>query len=202
MAQANAQQLKELLAGNVVDAAAGLVGCIIARRLPGGGIVRAQVVETEAYHQREPGCHAHRGKTPRNCVMFAPPGLLYVYFTYGMWHCANVVCEDEGVAAAVLLRAAMPLPPHDGSRGGSALRLSGPGLLCKGLMLDRSHSGMNVLSRRGDVWLYRPAGWQLPPLKWTTRIGLSIPDPYKWRCYWDGHQAVSPARTGVLKRKQ
>ena len=195
--------LQELLAGDVVRATAGLVGAVIARRLAGGRIVRATIVEAEAYHQREKGCHAYNGKTPRNAVMFGPPGRLYVYFTYGMWHCANVVCEAEGTAAAVLLRAAAPHPPDDGSTGEHpALRLGGPGLLCQALELNREHNGVNLLDRRGPAWLYWPADWTPPPLAWTTRIGFSFPDPHTWRCYWKGHPAVSPARTGVLKRKK
>jgi DNA-3-methyladenine glycosylase len=193
--------LKQLLTDDVVQAAAGLVGCVLARRVPGGDVVRTLVVETEAYHQREPGCHAHRGKTPRNAVMFGKPGVLYVYFTYGMWHCANIVCEQPGTAAAVLIRAAAQLPPSDGSRGGDALNLSGPGLFCRGIALTRDDNGVNLLSRRGGVWLYRPADWQQPELAWTTRIGFSFPDTHRWRCYWDGHPAVSKAKPGVLRRK-
>ena len=192
--------LGEMLRGGVVDAAAGLIGCVLARRME-GGVVRATIVEAEAYHMREPGCHAHKGKTARNAAMFGPPGRLYVYFTYGMWHCCNVVCEPEGIAAAVLLRAAAPLKPHDGSLPGIApLRLSGPGLLCKGLGLERRHNGANLLDRRGEVWLYRPAAWTPPHLTWTGRIGFSFPDPNSWRCFWTGHPAVSKARPGVLKR--
>ena len=156
------------------------------------------IVETEAYHQCEPGSHAFHGRTPRNAVMYGPPGRLYVYFTYGMWHCANVVCEAVGTAAAVLLRAAVPLPPDDGSTGSAPLRLSGPGLLCRGLQLEREHNGVNVLDRHGEVWLYRPAQWVPPPLCWTTRIGFSFHSDLAWRCYWDGHPAVSPARLGVM----
>ncbi|MDQ3024245.1 MAG: DNA-3-methyladenine glycosylase, partial [bacterium] len=125
--------LGELLAGDVVVATGGLVGCVLARRMPGGDVVRSLIVETEAYHQREPGSHSFRGMTPRTEVMFGPPGHLYVYFTYGMWFCCNVVGERTGVGAAILLRAAMPLPPHDGSVAGiERRRLSGPGLLCQG----------------------------------------------------------------------
>jgi DNA-3-methyladenine glycosylase len=185
--------LRALLAGEVVAAAAGLIGCVLARRLsPGpGGIARALIVETEAYHQREPGCHAYRGRTPRTAVMFGPPGRLYVYFTYGMWHCANVVCAAEGTGAAVLLRAAALLP---GSAGAGQLRLSGPGLLCQGLQLDRGHNGVNLLDRRGAVWLYRPAHYTPPPLTWTTRIGLSQGQELPWRCCWARHPALSPAK--------
>jgi len=195
--------LRELLVGKVVQAAAGLIGCVLARRMADGAIARALIVETEAYHQREPGCHAYNGEAPRNSVMFGPPGRLYVYFTYGMWHCCNIVCEPDGTAAAVLLRAAQPLPPHDGSvEDTPALRLSGPGLLCQGLDLSRVHNGANLLDRRGDVWLYRPANKQPVPLERTTRIGFSFPDKLRWRFCWRDHPALSPARTGVLRRNK
>lgn len=198
-----AMRLSELLAAGVVRAAPGLLGCVLARRLEGGRVVRALIVEAEAYHQREPGCHAHRGKTARNAVMFGPPGRLYVYFTYGMWHCSNVVCEPEGTAAAVLLRAAQPLPPDDGSAAsGETLRLSGPGLLCQGLELTREYNGANLLDRRGEVWLYRPADWRPPPIVCTTRIGFSFEDTRRWRFCWRDHPALSPARTGVLRRSR
>jgi len=203
--------LAEVLAGDVVQACAALIGCTVARRLPGGQgepprVLRARIVEAEAYHMRERGCHAFRGRTARNAVMFGPPGRLYVYFTYGMWHCANIVCEREGVAAAVLLRAAELVDGRGGDapgRGGEARRmLSGPGLVCRALSLTRQDNGANLLSRRGDVWLYRPAGWQPPELNWTTRIGLSFADDLLWRCYWAGHPAVSKARMAVLKRRR
>lgn len=198
---AGAMPLRELLSGDVVRAAAGLVGCILARRLPAGRIARAQLVETEAYHQRERGCHAYNGRTPRNAVMFGPSGRLYVYFTYGMWHCCNVVCESSGTAAAVLLRAAQPLPPFDGSSAEiEPPRLSGPGLLCQGLELTREQNGANLFNRRGEVWLYRPANWRPVELVTTTRIGFSFADQRRWRFCWAGHPALSPARTGVLKR--
>ncbi len=188
----NRPSLPELLAGDVMQAAAGLIGCVLARRLGAGpdGIARAVIVEAEAYHQCEPGCHAFRGRTPRTEVMFGPPGRLYVFFTYGMWHCANVVCAGAGTGAAVLLRAAAAWP----GGAGAGLRLSGPGLLCQGLQLDRRHNGANLLRRSGEVWLYRPADYTPPPLTWTKRIGLSQARDLPWRCCWTGHPAVSPAR--------
>jgi DNA-3-methyladenine glycosylase len=119
---------------------------------------------------------------------------LYVYFTYGMWHCANIVCEAEGSAAGVLLRAALA------STGG--LRLSGPGLLCQGLELTREHNGLDVLDPASQLRLERPAGWRLPPVEWTRRVGFSFESHLPWRAVWRGHPAVSPGRPGVvLKRK-
>ena len=209
MGIARAEQLPplaEVLGGDVVHACAALIGCVIARRVSSveGGrprVLRARIVEAEAYHMRERGCHAFRGRTARNAVMFGPPGRLYVYFTYGMWHCANIVCERVGVAAAVLMRAAELL--GDGAAGGAQARrrmLSGPGLVCQELSLTRQDNGANLLSRRGDIWLYRPAGWVAPELTWTTRIGFSYHDDLPWRCYWAGHPAVSKAKIGALKR--
>jgi DNA-3-methyladenine glycosylase len=212
--------LREMLAGDVAVAAAGLLGCVLVRILPDGTERRALLVETEAYHMREPGSHAYRGKTPRNAVMFGPPGRAYVYFTYGMWHCANVVCEPEGCAAAVLLRAAVdvsagagqarpPRSPGGQGRATSAppqaptpLRLSGPGLLCHGLEITREQSGLDLLDVASPLRLERPAGWQLPPVDWTTRIGFSFPDIYPWRAVWRGHPAVSPGRPGVVLKRQ
>jgi DNA-3-methyladenine glycosylase len=197
--------LKRIIGKSVTSAAAALVGCILVRRFPGGKCIRALIVETEAYHQCEPGCHAYRGQTPRNAPLFGPPGRLYVYFTYGMWHCANIVCEPEGTAAGVLLRAAMPLAKRKAANYGEPLpakcpskpRLSGPGLLCRGLELDRSFNGRQVLARRGDIWVYRPRCWQPVPLSWGRRIGLGVEERLPWRCCWTGHPCLSKPCPGL-----
>src|SRR5690348_15628562 len=103
--EANGQaELHALLSGDVVAAAAGLIGCVVERRLPAGSrdaglMLRGVIIETEAYRQNEPGCHAFHGRTRRTETMFGPPGHLYVYFTYGNWHMLNVVCEPDGTAA-------------------------------------------------------------------------------------------------------
>jgi DNA-3-methyladenine glycosylase len=182
--------LRQVLLKDVKTAAASLLGCRLTRYLPAGRIIRAEIVETEAYHMCEPGCHAHRGQTPRTAAMFGPPGHAYVYFTYGMWHCLNVVCEPVGTAAAVLLRAAACDDPM--------LRMSGPGLLCQALQITREHNGINLLDPTSELRLERPADWVAPPTDWTTRIGLSFPDTYPWRAVWKGHPAVSPGRPGVI----
>jgi len=223
LARLTACPLPDLLAGDVVVAAAGLLGCVLVRTLPDGTVLRVMLVETEAYHMREPGSHAYRGKTPRTAVMFGPPGYAYVYFTYGMWHCVNIVCEPPGSAAAVLLRAAV-LVGDEFSAGAEQCsaqtsvdatraehcsaptkppRLSGPGLLCHALQLTREHSGLNMLDPASPLRIERPADWKLPPIEWTTRIGFSFPDTYPWRAVWKGHPGVSPGRPGVvLNRKR
>ncbi len=135
----------------VLEVARDLVGCGFFFRGVGG-----RIVETEAYAHDDPCCHGFRGRTARNAVMFGPPGHLYVYFTYGMHFCVNLVCEGEGVAAAVLLRA---LEPQAGveqmiARRGTAdpkLLCSGPARLTQALDIGRAEqrpAGLAAARRR------------------------------------------------------
>ena len=138
---------REFFARSVHDVAPDLIGCALLVDGVGGPIV-----EVEAYDQEDPASHGFRGQTARNRSMFGPPGHAYVYRSYGVHWCLNLVCEEEGAAAAVLLRA---VEPRDGleemraRRGLDDLRrlCSGPGRLCQalgvtvdqdGLALDRS----------------------------------------------------------------
>lgn len=117
-----------------------LLGQTLVRRLD-GRLVRARVVETEAYvGVHDLACHAAKGRTERTEVMFGPAGRLYVYFVYGMHHMLNVVTGRRGDGEAVLLRAAEPLGAVEGS-------LTGPGRLAKTLRLTREHSGLSALGR-------------------------------------------------------
>jgi DNA-3-methyladenine glycosylase len=110
----------------------------------------ARIVETEAYiGQDDPACHAARGQTVRNKIMFGPPGFSYVYFIYGMYYCFNVVTERAGFPAAVLVRAAEPLTGRDSMRvrspkGSPEKILSGPGKLCRSFGLTTEHSGLDL----------------------------------------------------------
>lgn len=110
-----------------------------------------RIVEVEAYRRDDPASHSFRGRTARTASMFGPGGLLYVYFTYGMHHCANVVTGPDGDGQAVLLRAVVPVDGIDALRarrpGHPDRRLAdGPGKLCQAFGLDRRHDGLDLTS--------------------------------------------------------
>lgn len=151
----------------VLEVAHDLVGCGFFFDGVGG-----RIVETEAYAHDDPCCHGFRGRTQRNAVMFGPPGHLYVYFTYGMHFCCNLVCEEEGRAAAVLLRAIEPThgldvmrrrrgPIAAGGRDGAApdarVLCSGPARLTQALAIGREQNGSPAW-RRPLAITPRPSG--------------------------------------------
>ena len=140
-------RLEELLAGSVHDVARGLLGWTMLRDGVGG-----RIVEVEAYAPDDPASHAFRGRTPRNSSMFAEPGTLYVYRSYGIHWCVNVACEPEGIGAAVLLRALEPTAGLDemrARRGNVQDRdlCSGPGKLTQALGITAADDGADARSR-------------------------------------------------------
>jgi DNA-3-methyladenine glycosylase len=160
-----------------------------------------RIVEVEAYAGSEdPGSHAFRGPTPRNATMFGPAGHLYVYFTYGMHHCANVVCDEEGVATAVLLRGLTPLQGLDEMWAArprarqEAELCSGPGRLCQAFGLDRSLDGADVVS--GDQGVVVVDDGTPPPAQpgVSGRIGLSVAGELPWRFFVPGAVGLSRRR--------
>jgi len=158
--------------------------------------VVARIVETEAYlGTDDPASHAFHGPTARSGVMFGPAAHLYVYFTYGMHHCANVVTEREGVAGAVLLRAAAVEEGSStvaGRRGAGvpeAALLRGPGNLCRGLGISRKDDGIDLLDPASRVHVERRAG--TPPIAVSTRVGLRRAADRLLRFSWLGDPAVS-----------
>ena len=163
------------------------------------GEVTVRITEVEAYAgSDDPGSHAYRGATGRNAVMFGPPGHLYVYFTYGLHHCANVVCGAPGEAGAVLLRAGEVVRGSQVAhrrRGRSTDRdlARGPARLCQALDLDLRHNGADLLS--GPVSLV-PAPRPLPSRTVATgpRVGLRHAAGRPWRFWIDGEPTVSSYR--------
>ena len=157
-----------------------------------------RIVEVEAYRgEDDPGSHGFRGPTKRNATMFGPPGHLYVYFTYGMHWCANVVAETDGVAAAVLLRALTPLEGLEAmyaARGPAARTerdlCSGPAKLTQALGIDGALDGAELVS--GDRGVTIVDDGQPPPTPAvTTRIGLTRGAELPWRFYIEGTADIS-----------
>ena len=186
-------------ARSALEVARDLIGCTFLVAGVGG-----RIVETEAYRQDDPCCHAYNGRTARNAVLFGPPGHLYVYFTYGMHFCSNTVCEEEGVGAGVLLRALEPeagLGAMAERRGRNEPRLlcSGPARLAQALGIGREHNGLAVW--REPLAILPPApGAPTPEVHTTARIGVRGGDPKPWR-FVDAashHLSRSPARTPIL----
>jgi len=158
--------------------------------------VVARIVETEAYlGLDDPASHAYHGPTRRSAVMFGPPGHLYVYFTYGMHHCVNVVTEPDGVAGAVLLRAAAVEEgvAHVIARRGAAMAgaalLRGPGNLCRGLGISLADNRMDLIAPGARIRIDRRAA--NPEITVSARIGLRHAADRPLRFTWSGDPAVS-----------
>ncbi|HUP75385.1 MAG TPA: DNA-3-methyladenine glycosylase [Acidimicrobiales bacterium] len=157
-----------------------------------------RIVEVEAYDgPRDPASHAFRGLTPRNAVMFGPPGHLYVYFTYGMHWCANAVCRVDGEAAAVLLRALAPIEGLEVMRS-ARLRArrdrdlcSGPAKLCQALGIGPAHNGIDLTRRASPVRIVDDGTAPPPSPVFTTRVGLTLGVDQPWRWYVVGDDNVS-----------
>ena len=176
-----------------------LVGCTLVVDGGTSAEVRAVIVEVEAYlGTSDPASHAYRGPTPRAAIMFGPPGHLYVYLSYGVHCCANVVTEADGTAGAVLLRAASVTAGEQlvrrrrgtvGAAGAAEALLRGPGNLCQGLGITLADNG-NDLTASGSRVLVLPAASR-PPLSRGPRVGISVAAEERLRFAWRGHAAVS-----------
>lgn len=160
----------------------------------GSKILSGKIVETEAYiGSDDPACHASKGMTVRNKVMFGPPGHAYIYFTYGMYHCLNLVTEKDGHPAAVLIRAIEPdqgmelMMRRRGTKNVKNLT-SGPGKLCQALGLDRSLNGTDLCS--GKIWVEQRKEKKLK-IKSTSRVGINQGRNKKWRFYICSNDFVS-----------
>ncbi|WP_371792637.1 DNA-3-methyladenine glycosylase [Streptomyces sp. NBC_01471] len=195
---------------SVLEVAPDLLGRTLVRRTPDGP-VELRLTEVEAYAgEADPGSHAYRGRTARNEVMFGPPGHVYVYFTYGMWHCMNLVCGPEGRASGVLLRGG---EVTEGAELVRVRRLSarndkelakGPARLATGLAVDRSQNGADVCAT-GDTELSILYGAPPHPdlVRSGPRTGVGGAGAHQpWRFWIDGDPTVSPYRAHVPRRKR
>jgi DNA-3-methyladenine glycosylase len=161
------------------------------------GRVGGRIVEVEAYDGEDPASHGFRGPTPRNASMFGPPGHAYVYRSYGIHWCLNLVCEDEGRAAAVLLRALRPesgLEEMRARRGveRDQLLCAGPGRLCQALAVTGEHDGLALDAAPFELRARAAA----PPIAAGPRIGISVAREAPWRYAIAGSRWLSrPAPT-------
>ena len=173
-----------------------LLGRVLVHDDPVAGRLAGRIVETEAYGGAgDPASHAARGETPRNRVMFGPPGHAYVYFTYGMHHCFNIVCGQVGRPMAVLVRALEPLVGHGAmaKRRGRAdpERLArGPGALAQALGLTRAHDALDLT--RGPLFVADlPARRDGHAAARGPRVGLRLAADRPWRYWLAGSTHVS-----------
>ncbi len=180
------------------EVAPDLLGRVLVRVLPDGVRLSAAIVETEAYGEGDPASHSFRGLTPRNAVMFGPPGHLYVYFTYGMHFCMNVVTGSEGQGSAVLLRAAEPLGGHEAMaerrHTREARRLcSGPARWTQAFGIARAQDGADLVRGR-EVYLLEGEPVPGSAIRTTTRVGVNVGIERPWRFLVAESPFVSPGR--------
>jgi DNA-3-methyladenine glycosylase len=195
----------------VLEVAPDLIGCVF---LFGG--LGGTLVEVEAYRSDDSASHSYRGPTPRNEVMFGPPGRLYVYFTMGRHFCCNIVCQPEGQGAGILLRALEPTVGVAVMRGRRGLQdrralCSGPAKLTQALGISIEQNGLvvgcgetQVLSRPGltAAEVDDPASWSrfAPVIEATPRIGISHALEKPWRFVDAGSEFLSRRLPAALRR--
>ena len=219
---------REFFARPSVPVAPDLLGCVLEHQTE-AGLVAVELTEVEAYAgASDPASHAYRGKTARNAVMFGPPGHAYVYFTYGMHFCVNLVCLGNGSASAVLLRAGRIIEGEElararrtggprGVRGDGSPRENkaipfrdlarGPARLCQALDIDRSLDGADVCVPDSPLRMRWPeAGTTARSAERKVasgpRVGISVAAEVPWRFWVEGDPTVSVYRPAVPRRRK
>lgn len=165
---------------DTLDVARELLGCVLCRRI-NDEILRGVIVETEAYTQDDPACHAYKGITERSKVMFEDGGISYVYFIYGMHFCFNAVTEKKNHGCAVLIRALEPLD--------KSLKTNGPSRLCKAFSITKDLNGVNITTNKSDIWIEK--GFKPDNITSAKRIGIKEGADYMRRFYIEGNKWVS-----------
>jgi DNA-3-methyladenine glycosylase len=206
---------RDFFARPSVPVAPELLGCVLEHETA-AGLVAVELTEVEAYAgARDPASHAYRGKTARNAVMFGPPGHAYVYFTYGMHFCVNLVCLGNGSASAVLLRAGRIIEGEELARvrrtkGAATVPFRdlarGPARLCQALDIDRSQDGADVCVAESPLrmrWPDARATDRSEQKKVVSgpRVGVSSAAEIRWRFWWEGEPTVSAYRPAVPRRR-
>jgi DNA-3-methyladenine glycosylase len=192
----------------VLEVARDLLGAVVVHAAAGETEVAVRLTEVEAYAgDVDPASHAFRGRTARNAVMFGPSGHAYVYFTYGMHFCMNLVCGADGIASAVLLRAGEVVAGTETARlrrarAGDRDLARGPARLTKALGVDRALDGADVTRRTSPLRVR--AGETVPDsaVRRGPRVGVNAAAEQPWRLWIDGEPTVSPYRRYVPKRRK
>ena len=161
-----------------------LIGCYLIKRISKNKYLSGVIIETEAYSQEEASCHGFSGKTKRNKTLFGEPGNLYIYLSYGIYNCVNIVTGKKNWANGVLLRSIA-------IKGEDERIASGPGLLAKRFGLDRNHDNL-PLSPKKNFWLTKgDNAKKIGTIIQTTRVGISQAKDIPWRWYLEGSRSVS-----------
>jgi DNA-3-methyladenine glycosylase len=181
---------------DTVSVARDLLGKNLVRRVADSFLI-GRIVETEAYRgSDDPASHSFRGMTKRNEVMFGKPGKAYVYFTYGNHYCLNIVTEEEGVPAAVLIRAVEPLERIEEMRKNRGVEnileiASGPGKLTRAFQITKSENGSDITKMSSLLTLCEAIEHQQFEVVQTTRIGIKVATELPWRFYIQGNPYIS-----------
>lgn len=183
-----------ILNGPALQVAPRLLGSILEREID-GKVMRVKIVEIEAYDESDAASHSYKGRTPRTDIMFGKAGHLYVYFTYGMHYCCNIVTGKEGEGAAVLIRAVEPIEGEqymEDRRRRSGIEISnGPAKLCQALAIDKKLNGHDLNQLPLKLIIREPLDPSM--ITQTTRIGISQAKDVPWRFYITGNLYVSHA---------
>jgi DNA-3-methyladenine glycosylase len=218
---------RDFFARPAPEVAPGLLGCVL-RRVSPEGTVAVVITEVEAYAGlTDPASHAYHGQTARNAVMFGPPGHAYVYFTYGMHFCVNLVCEPAGAVSAILLRAGRVTEGADlaaarrwsrpgrgsGAAGAAAAAARrhrerdlarGPARLCQALGIDRALDGADAVDPESPLRVSAGPGGAVTAANVCAgpRVGISQAADVPWRFWLDGDDSVSPYRKLTPRRSR
>jgi DNA-3-methyladenine glycosylase len=189
------RKIRQIVDLPALEAAPQLLGCILVREL-NGTTLKLEIVETEAYHQDDPASHSFRGNTARTAPMFEKGGHIYVYFTYGMHYCINIVTGPVGRGEAVLIRAAQPIAGIEVMRANRGIEdiknlSNGPGKLAQALGITDTTLSGKILDK-SSIYLEPPAR-QIGSDNITTtpRIGISKAADQPWRFYIKDNPFVS-----------
>ncbi len=167
---------------DTLEVARDLLGKVLCRKID-DKILKGIIVETEAYTQEDPSCHAYRGITPRCKSLFAEPGTLYVYFTYGMYHCCNISTYKKDYGCGVLIRALEPVQNLDNTNG--------PAKLCREMNITKELDGTDIKNKKGNIWIEDFQSYTSAEIIQTTRVGIKEGIDLPWRFYVKNNKWVS-----------